>query len=57
MTKSDFEILLKPLFERIKDRPLDKSLQGELNESFPAACPYCESILAACRLGDAADLA
>jgi Domain of unknown function (DUF4863) len=53
MTKADFEILLAPLFERIKDCPLDESLQRDLNESFPAAGPFCQSILAACRQGNA----
>lgn len=53
MTKSDFEVLLRPLFDRVGDRALDDSLEQDLEKQFPAAGPYVQSILDACRAGDA----
>lgn len=52
MTKNDFEALLRPLLDRIRDRPLDASLERHLNEGFPVDGAYCQSILAVCRQGD-----
>ena len=54
MTKSDFEKLLAPLMECLRDRPLDASLERHLNEVFPVGSPFYQSILKACRLGAAA---
>jgi len=53
MTKNDFEALLTPLFDRIRDSPLDTSLEKDLTEAFPVDGRWCQSILAACRQGDA----
>jgi Domain of unknown function (DUF4863) len=53
MTKSDFEALLKPALDRIANHRLDASLERYLNEIFPVEGDYCQSILAACKQGDA----
>jgi hypothetical protein len=53
MTKNELESLLAPLFEKIHDRSLDDALERELNELYPPHGTYCESILKACRQGDA----
>ena len=53
VSKSDFETLLAPLFERIRNSALNDSLERALNEGFPMAGAFCQSILEACRQGDA----
>jgi Domain of unknown function (DUF4863) len=53
VSKSDFETLLAPLFEKIRNSPLDDSLERALNEGFPITGAFCQSILEACLQGDA----
>lgn len=49
--KSSFQTLLAPVFDFIKDQPLDDTLERSLNERFPWSGPYVESLLEACRIG------
>lgn len=54
MTPQEFQGLLTPVAERIRGRQLDKRLQAELNEAFPADGPAFKAIVDACHAGIAA---
>jgi hypothetical protein len=53
MTKTEFEALLRPVLDTIRDRQLDTGLEQTLGEKFPAGGAYCRSVLSACQEGDA----
>jgi len=54
VTPQEFQGLLAPVAERIRGRPLDKALQAELNQAFPADGPAFRAIVEACHAGVAA---
>ena len=54
MTPQEFQRLLAPVAERIRGKALDKSLQAELNETFPPGGPAFKGIEQACHAAIAA---
>jgi hypothetical protein len=50
LNRVEFEALLAPILDRVRDRSLDATLTLDLNDAFPAHGDYCRSILAADRV-------
>jgi len=54
MTQDEFGALVGSVTQRIHGRPLDKTLEADLNRAFPPDGPAFRSLLDACRAGIAA---
>ena len=54
MTPEEFQALLAPVAERIRGKALDKDLQSELNQAFPADAEAFKAIERACHAAIAA---
>ena len=54
MTQRDFENLIAQITETIQNRPLDKSLEADLNARYPAGSEFYRAIEQACAEGIAA---
>ncbi|HEX7044096.1 MAG TPA: DUF4863 family protein [Burkholderiales bacterium] len=54
MTTEEFRQLLSPIIEQVRDKPLDKNLEAELNRRFPADGETFRRVFDACRAAIAA---